>query len=73
MKIFVRVKTGIKKENIKQISSNNFSVSVSARPEKGKANEAVLKIITEYFNVPLRKVKIHSGHISKEKIIEVSK
>ena len=72
MKIFVKVKTGAKSESVKQIDDTHFVVAVSARPEKGKANEAVLRSLSEYFKIPYWKIGIRSGHISREKILEIS-
>lgn len=72
MKVFVKVKTGAKKETVKQIDFNNFVVAVSARPEKGKANEAVLKALSEFLKIPFWRFGIVSGYTSKEKIIEIT-
>jgi len=72
MKIFVKVKTGAKLESVKQIDDTHFVVAVSARPEKGKANEAVCKALAEYLKIPFWKIGIRSGLTSKEKIIEVA-
>ena len=71
MKIFVRVKTGAKVESVKQVDDVHFIVAVSARPEKGKANEAVCKAIAEHLKIPLWRVGIRSGITSKEKVIEI--
>lgn len=72
MIIFVKVKTGAKLESVKQVDDVHFVVAVSARPEKGKANEAVCKAIAEYFKIPFWRVGIRSGLIFKEKIIEIT-
>lgn len=72
MKIFIKVKTGAKVESVKQVDSTHFVVAVSARPEKGKANEAVLKALCEYLKIPFWRFCITSGHTSKEKIIEIA-
>lgn len=72
MRIQVRVKTGVKKEFVQKIDDSHFVVAVSARPEKGKANEAVLKALSEYLKIPFWRFGIISGHTSKEKIIEIT-
>ena len=48
-----------------------FVVSVKERPIDGKANRAIEKAIAEYFHVPVSRVRIVSGHTSREKIIEI--
>ena len=72
MKISVRVKTGAKVESVKQIDDTHFVVAVSARPEKGKANEAVCKALAEHLKIPLWRVGIRSGLTFKEKVVEIS-
>ncbi len=71
MKIFIKVKTGAKKETIEKIGERCFVVAVKARPEKGKANLAVERAIAEYFGVSVSRVKIISGATFKEKILEI--
>ncbi|MCX6764725.1 MAG: DUF167 domain-containing protein [Candidatus Nealsonbacteria bacterium] len=70
MKIFVRTKPKSKKEYIKKIDENHFVVAVKAIPEKGKANEAMIKAISLYFKKNCSSVKIISGQKSKLKIVE---
>ena len=48
-----------------------ITVGVRARPEKGKANEELLKKIARHFKVPVSSVRIVSGRRSRNKIIEV--
>lgn len=71
MKIFIKVKTGAKKEKVEEIRGNCFLVVVKARPEKGKANLAVQKAIAGHFGVSVSRIKIVSGATSKEKILEI--
>jgi uncharacterized protein len=71
MKIFVRTKPNSKKEYIKKIDEDHFIVAVKEIPEKGKANEAVVKAISAYFNKNFSNIKIISGQKSKLKIIKV--
>lgn len=72
MRVFVRVKTGTKKEFVKQLDDTHFIVSVSARPEKGKANEAILRALSLHLKIPFWRFGIVSGHTSKEKIVEIT-
>ncbi len=48
-----------------------FKVKVSAQPQDGKANEAVIKIIAQYFKILKKNVKIISGLTSGFKILEI--
>ncbi|MEK7104037.1 MAG: DUF167 domain-containing protein [Patescibacteria group bacterium] len=71
MKITIKVKTKAKKEKVVEIGDNNFEVWVKQLPEKGKANEAIVKIVAKYFKTPQNSVKIIAGKNNSRKIIEI--
>lgn len=72
MKIFVKAKTGKHRESVEKIDDTHFIVSVKEPPVEGKANEAILRLLADYFDVPFSQTAIVSGYVSKQKIIEVS-
>ncbi|PKL72475.1 hypothetical protein CVV26_01455 [Candidatus Kuenenbacteria bacterium HGW-Kuenenbacteria-1] len=71
MKIFVKAKPMAKKNEVKKVDENNFIVSTTKLIEKGKANKAIIKLLAKYFNVSQSSIKIFSGFVSKNKIIEI--
>ncbi|PIR88830.1 MAG: hypothetical protein COU09_00175 [Candidatus Harrisonbacteria bacterium CG10_big_fil_rev_8_21_14_0_10_44_23] len=71
MKLRVRVKTNASKEGVERIDDDYYRVSVSASPEKGRANRRVEELLAKYFNVPVSLVGIIAGQAAKEKIIEI--
>lgn len=71
MKIFVTVKLRAKEKKIEKIDNNHFLVFIKELPIKGRANNAVIKLIARYFKVPIAQVKIASGTKSKQKIIKI--
>lgn len=71
MKIFVKAKPGKKENKIIKLSENIFEVRVKEPPEEGRANEAIIKLVADYFNVPKSRVKIISGGKNKQKILEI--
>lgn len=73
MKIFVKAKTGVKRERVEKIDDTHFLVAVKEQPVGGKANDAILKAVADYFRVPRRQVTISSGRISRQKIIEIQR
>lgn len=60
-------------EKVEKIDDNHFVVFVKERPEKGKANKAVIKILSDYFKVRQADVEISAGHTSGQKIIRIEK
>lgn len=71
MKINVKV---VPKSSIILVQSElngSLKVKLTAPPEKGKANEQLVKVLAEHFNVSKSKIRIIKGLASKDKIVEV--
>jgi len=49
-----------------------LKVYVTAVPEKGKANEAVIVLLAKHFGVAKSKIKIIKGEASRWKIVEIT-
>lgn len=73
MTIFVKVKPGSKHEKIEQTGEKHFTVSVKAQAHEGKANNAVIEALAKHFDLSKAYVQILSGHMSKDKVIEIIK
>jgi len=71
MKISVRVKPNAKQEKIEQVNEGHFLVWVKEKPQEGKANKAVIKALSEYFEVPQSRIVLLKGQSSKEKIFKI--
>ncbi|MDP2598277.1 MAG: DUF167 domain-containing protein [Candidatus Liptonbacteria bacterium] len=72
MKIFVKAKPRAKTAGIQKIDDTHFIVSVKEPPSEGRANWAIERTLAEYFNVPVSRVRIVSGHTSRDKIVEIN-
>ena len=48
-----------------------YKVSVKEEPVDGKANEAIIKALAEYFDVAKSNVTLVSGQSSKQKVFEI--
>jgi uncharacterized protein YggU (UPF0235/DUF167 family) len=46
-------------------------VRVAAAPERGAANEALVRLLAETLGVSRRDVRIVSGHTGRDKIVEL--
>jgi hypothetical protein len=49
----------------------SLRVYTNVAPEKGRANDAVIEMIAQYFNVPKSKVVISKGLTSRDKIVVI--
>lgn len=78
MRIFVHAKLHAREEKVEKTviqrltgPEEQYQVFVKELPVDGKANEAVIRALAEYFKVPKAKVRIIGGHTSREKIVEI--
>ena len=70
VKIQVKVKPNSKTEEVSQ-EGDNFIVKVKQLPKEGRANQAVIKLLAEYFGVPQSQVRILRGFKSRNKVIDI--
>lgn len=54
-----------------QLSDTIFKAKVTAVPEKGKANELVIKLLSKHFKTAKSNIEIKAGANTKEKLIEI--
>ena len=72
MKIRVRVTPNSKIDEVVN-EGDIFLVRVKEPAKEGRANRAVVKLLSDYFGVPQRQIAISSGFSSRNKIIDISK
>lgn len=70
-RIWVTVKPQAKKEEFKQIGPGEYSVCVRAPAREGKANEAVIRLLSARFSIPKSSVRIIRGETARRKLIKV--
>lgn len=51
---------------------DGWKVRVTAAPEDGKANAAVLRLLAERLELPGKSVELVSGRSSRDKIVELT-
>lgn len=70
--IEARVSTNCPSASVKEISLGVLKVRVKSKPIEGKANTEVIRIVSEYFGVKAKSVKIIRGASSNRKTIEIT-
>lgn len=68
MRITVDVKAGSRQESVEEIGAEHYLVNVKEPRQKGKANQAVLKLLKKHFG---RQARLVSGATSTTKIVEL--
>lgn len=69
-KLHVRVTPNSRQDGIRE-QDGILIVKVSAKAEAGKANQAVLDLLAEYFHISKNDIRILSGAKSRKKIIGI--
>ncbi len=73
MKIFdVKVIPKAKKCGVEHVSENVLKVKVSSAPDKGKANDEVVELLADHFNVAKSSIVILSGKTNRQKKIQIN-
>lgn len=72
MKITIIVHPNSKKARIEKDLFDSIHVYVNEPPLEGKANQATIEALAEYYRTSKSKVKLISGDKSKHKLFEIS-
>ncbi len=71
MKIQVKVHARSKREGVVLQPDGSYKVDVKAPPVEGKANEAVCKVLSEFFKKSKSAVRVVQGATNSRKVVEV--
>ena len=69
-KINVRVIPRARQNKI-TVENEKLRVHITAAPVDGAANDAVIRALAEYFDVPKSQIKIVRGCAARDKVIEI--
>jgi uncharacterized protein (TIGR00251 family) len=65
----LRVVPGASTSGIVGRHGDAWKVRVAAPPERGAANEAVVRLLGDALSVPPASISLVSGHVSRDKIV----
>ena len=68
--IEVLVKPNSREQGIERFG-NGLKVRLTSKPEKGRANNELIEILSHFFGVYKDKIKILSGEKSRKKLVRV--
>jgi uncharacterized protein YggU (UPF0235/DUF167 family) len=71
MQIKVLAKPNSKEEKVEKIDSDTYKIWTKEEAKDNKANFDILRIISEYFKVPMFCIKLISGRKSKLKVFKI--
>jgi uncharacterized protein len=68
-RVRLRVSPGARRTGLAGRHGDGWKVRVTAPPERGRANDAVLDLLAEAVELPRRSLSIVSGHGAREKVV----
>jgi uncharacterized protein len=67
----IKVKPNSRVPKIIQEEDGSLTIHLKSPPADGKANEELIKVLADKFDVPKSYIKIKSGLSSRQKIVEI--
>jgi uncharacterized protein (TIGR00251 family) len=71
MRIYIKVIPRSSRNKIEKISEGEYKAWVTAPPTDNKANQALIELLSDYFNKPKSYFQIKAGKTAKTKIIDI--
>jgi len=71
MLIKVKVWPKSKKEEIVRKSEDSFEIRIKEKPVQGQANRAVVKLLSRYFKISEKRIRLIRGYRKRNKFFEV--
>ena len=71
-RVRLRVSPGSRKTELAGRHGDGWKIRVSAPPQDGRANDAVLELLAKRLGLPRRALTIVSGHKTRDKVVEMS-
>lgn len=72
MRVYIKTIPRSSKNEVTKISEGEYKVKLTAPPVDGKANQALIEILSEYFSVSKSSVSIVGGKSARTKIADVN-
>lgn len=72
MKLNINVIPRSSETKIVEQNDNFLKIKIKSAPEKGKANDELIKFLAKHFKISKSKVNIIKGKTSRNKIVEIS-
>jgi uncharacterized protein (TIGR00251 family) len=68
-RIRVKVTPGAERTEVVGRHGEAWRIRVASAPERGRANDAALRLLAETLSLPQRNLSVVSGHTAREKLV----
>ena len=69
----LKVQTRASTDKFSELLEDRIKLRIKAPAVDGKANEAIIKVLSKEFRTPKSHIQILSGHRSKKKLVKIQK
>lgn len=72
--MYIQIKVQPKAGEVKfveKMDDETYKIKLKAAPEKGKANEELIKFLSDQLQIPKDKILIIGGHTSPRKLLKI--
>ena len=73
MRILIKVAAKSKQNKVVKIFDTEYKVYVTVAAERGKANDKVVELLADYFDVSKSGARIVKGEASNKKTVEIER
>ena len=70
-RLTVRVQPGARRSEVVGLVEGVVRIRVAAQTQEGKANQALVELLSDLLDVPKNHVQILRGHASRDKVVGV--
>ncbi|MDD5464292.1 MAG: DUF167 domain-containing protein [Candidatus Moranbacteria bacterium] len=71
MRIYIKVSPKSSKNEVVKVSEGEYKVKLTAPPVDGKANEALIRLLSQHFKVSKNMINIVGGKTTKIKMVDI--
>jgi uncharacterized protein (TIGR00251 family) len=71
IRLRLRVAPGAARSSVVGPHGDAWNVRVASAPERGKANQAVLELLSDALQVPRTRLTLVTGHAARDKVVAV--
>lgn len=71
-RLVIKVIPNAKKNTIEYIDETHLKIRINVSPERGKANNKVIKLLAKELKISKKDIRIVSGEFNRHKILEIA-
>jgi len=69
--IHIKVSPRSSRQQLIKLDSHHYKARLTSAPEKGKANQELISLLADHFDVSPWRISIVNGHTSSQKLIKI--